>query len=49
MAGAKALRQSALAYVRNSPRDTREMGQGVKTGERGRCKGQITRALSREF
>lgn len=26
MAGAKALRQSVLAYVRNSPKDTREMG-----------------------
>ena len=26
LAGSKALRQSVLAYVRNSPKDTREMG-----------------------
>ena len=43
-AGAKALRQSGLAYVRNSPKDIREMGQGRRQ-VRGAGKGQITRGL----
>ena len=46
-AGAKALRQSVLAYVRNSPKDTREMG-GEDRWE-GQARARSQRALSREF